>query len=438
MFEESRKYTRYTTDEGPFTAILWRWMEGNSDEESRQAVLRLLLHPHIRSFLVRAALGKLNWEYLASDLGLQSLETYTNVPNVAAIYMLHGRRRPDSSDLQVDMGYCGEAAATTFRTKTEGFGARRRMYQHQDEIKRIRKKRAQKKLGQNTIPDAKESAPSRRRVLWTHRRLAHKDIESISYCLLSVFPFFHSGDDRLLIQFHCLLTLAEAIDMILLGTLVDTDSLHFYRDWAAEFGLRIRPPGMPPPVFEGLNRALPTRQDMPLYGLGRANWSPQEIFSFTELFGRHRAEIYGASTINWDFVEKQLQKKKVDKGRLQIMSLYHELSQDPESGLESWSSYRYRVKWLKIHQLKVFLEENQLVSPPRDNNDNYYHILGLEDGALTFPQLETFVRKHGHGSDVWLRAFGPLVLPSLLSKEVWEQIKGKDVVYEPFIIKYCR
>ena len=109
--------------------------------------------------------------------------------------------------------------------------------------------------------------------------------------------------------------------MILFGTLVNTDSPHFSRDWAAEFGLRIRPPGMPAPVFEGLNRALPTRQDVPLYGLGRANWSPQEIFRFTELFRSHQAKIYGANTINWDFVEKQLQKKKVDKGRRQIMSL---------------------------------------------------------------------------------------------------------------------
>jgi hypothetical protein len=56
-----------------------------------------------------------------------------------------------------------------------------------------------------------------------------------------------------------------------------------------------------------------------------------------------------------------------------MMSLYLELAQDSESGLESWSSCRGRVKWLKIYQLKAFLKENQLVSSRREDLGNLGH-----------------------------------------------------------------
>jgi hypothetical protein len=83
-----------------------------------------------------------------------------------------------------------------------------------------------------------------------------------------------------------------------------------------------------------------------------------------------------------------------------------------------------------------------LVIPPRDEKDNYYHIPALEDGVNTFLHLEAFLRQQGYGADelaahgivvhpteiaphVWLRSFGALTLPVMLSKEVWEQIKRK-------------
>ena len=56
------------------------------------------------------------------------------------------------------------------------------------------------------------------RALWVHQRLAHEDIDDISYCLLSVFSYFDSHD-RILFHFHCLLILAEAIDIIFLELL---------------------------------------------------------------------------------------------------------------------------------------------------------------------------------------------------------------------------
>src|SRR5450755_3247646 len=100
-------------------------MSENSQKNSRQAILQILLHPHIWSFRVRAALGIRKWQSLFSDLESESLDK--EAPNVVATYLLQGRRRPDSSVLQADMGYCGKAGALTFRTLSEGFGARRRM-----------------------------------------------------------------------------------------------------------------------------------------------------------------------------------------------------------------------------------------------------------------------------------------------------------------------
>jgi hypothetical protein len=114
LFKEASNYTRYTTDDGPFTRTMWLWMSANSQENSRQAILQILLHPHIRSFRVRAALGKRNWQSLFTDLESESLDK--EAPNVVATYLLQGRRRPDSSVLQADMGYCGKAGALTFRT----------------------------------------------------------------------------------------------------------------------------------------------------------------------------------------------------------------------------------------------------------------------------------------------------------------------------------
>jgi hypothetical protein len=427
-------------------------MSANSQKNSRQAILQILLHPHIRSFRVRAALGKRNWQSLFSDLESESLDK--EAPNVVATYLLQGRRRPDSSVLQADMGYCGKAGALTFRTPSEGCGVRRRMCQHRDEIRSVRKKRARKKLNPSIVPEEEETALGKRRNLWVHLRLAHEDIDSLSYCLLSVFPFL-GGHDRILVQFRCLLTLAEAIDIIYLGTLVDIHSPQVSKRWGGEFGLCIRPRSMPHAGFEGLNRALPTRQEMQLRGLGRTNWSPDEIIAVMDVFRHHESKAYGAGGIQWDFVEEKLRKNGVDKTRMKLKSLYKSLAADPESGLESWRSYLYKHKWLKIYHLKTFLEERQLVIPPRDEKDNYYHIPALEDGVKTLPQLETFLRQQGYGADelaahgivvhpteiaphAWLRSFGARILPAMLSKEVWEQIKRKYIVCEQSGAECCR
>lgn len=117
-------------------------MFANSQQTSRQAILEILLHPHIRSFRVRAALGKRDWQSLVSDLGCESLDK--DAPDVAAICSLR-TTSTDSSGLEADLAYAGKAAAPTFRQLSYGFGARRRMREHRGIIRRRKEKRVQKK-----------------------------------------------------------------------------------------------------------------------------------------------------------------------------------------------------------------------------------------------------------------------------------------------------
>lgn len=44
-------------------------------------------------------------------------------------------------------------------------------------------------LNPSIVPEEEETALGKGRILWAHLRLAHEDIEGLSYCLLSVFPF---------------------------------------------------------------------------------------------------------------------------------------------------------------------------------------------------------------------------------------------------------
>lgn len=100
-------------------------------------------------------------------------------------------------------------------------------------------------------------------------------MENISYAVLSLFPvprrYLRSLD-----QMRFILTLAEAIDIAFLGALSPQHSVRF----GGEFGMQIRPADMPEPMYEGLNRALPTAQVVKLYSLERMNWSPAEVDVF--------------------------------------------------------------------------------------------------------------------------------------------------------------
>jgi hypothetical protein len=428
LFEEAAKFTWKDPEKGPFTGPLWGWMNANRHSASKEAILHILLHPHIRSFRVRAALGKRDHKSLFLDLQLQPLDS--TVPNVVGTYFLAGRRRSYAKVLKADMGYIGQACALKTGLST-GRGVKSRMFQHREKIQQAKSGKVRKKRRTKNVPEqSPENQPASKKSarFWASQRLAHDDIENVSYALLSLFPVPRKCL-RSLDQMRFILTLAEAIDIVFLGTLSPQYSVRF----GGEFGLRIRPADMPQPPYEGLNRALPTTQVVKFYSLERTNWSPAEVDIFMGVFKDHASEVYGAGAIHWDVVEKLLQERGVNKPKNYASSLYHELAANPESGLLSFKNMKYRYLWSRIFNLKTFLVGRQLVTPPRDDKDNYYHIPALE-GTTTFFQLETLLSQEGyenkHQPDIkdpgmWFRSIGARLLPHLLSREVWERIQGK-------------
>jgi hypothetical protein len=376
IFEAASKHTHEALDTRLVTRSLFRWISANFHATARQAIRRILLHPHVRLYRVRAELGRKNWQSLHSRLATNSLELLNKQPpNVFGTYLLHGQRRCGSSELQKNMAYCGKTSAMGVSGDA---GVRRRMRTHRDEIQKIRKY-----LETDTFPPPKK-------VLWAYQRLAHEDIEKVDYGILSILPFLPSNN-LYVVHFHCLLALAEATEVIYLGTQVGRDSPRFSAWWGGEFGLNLRPSGMPPPELEPLNIALPITQPVTFTGLGSLNWTPHELITFSEVFKRHESVYnYHSRSIDWDYVEKELRKAGIDRSSKQIKGLYRQLCENPEFGLESLRSYLCKQHWFQICHLKTFLEDKNLVANPQDEYDNYYHIPELENGVKSFSQFSAF------------------------------------------------
>lgn len=118
----------YIPDCGPFNKAVWQWLRANSQADTREAIMMILLHHHVRPFRTRAALGHRNWQSLITDLKCESFDTVA--PNVLATYFLHGKRRASSATVWRDMGYCGQASALSGSNPNNIFGAQQRMESH--------------------------------------------------------------------------------------------------------------------------------------------------------------------------------------------------------------------------------------------------------------------------------------------------------------------
>ncbi|KAL9635796.1 MAG: hypothetical protein Q9204_002490 [Flavoplaca sp. TL-2023a] len=382
--------------------------------------------------LVAQANGR-NWKALLSRLATEPLTPESKpAPKAFGTYLLHGSRRPDSTHLQRNLAYCGQASAMG---QPRMAGLRRRINDHRREILKICQ-------SSENIP----FDPTKEKPMWAYERLAHTDIEKVDYGVLSVIPLLH-GDNSHLIHFHCLLTLAEAIEVIYLGTQVDRSCARFSIKYGGTLGLKLRPSGMPKPEYEPLNIAFPLSQPIFFNGLSYFDWTPEEVLAFRDVF-RAKDRVYGClgRGVDWKYVEEELRKAGIVKSSTRIKHLYKQMCSNPESGMESERDYRRRERWSLIRHLKTFLEENGLVKKPQDEYDNYYHIPELEDGVVTFSQFNAFIRHHGfHGVDWatqhgqylssdWVNHFARVTLPELLSREIWEQI---DTAPAQLLLRGC-
>ncbi|CAH0049270.1 unnamed protein product [Clonostachys solani] len=76
-------------DTSPFHESMFRWLCANSSAASQQAILDVLLHPHVRSYRTRAVLGRQDWRDLFHSLETFSLATQVpRIPSVIGTYAL--------------------------------------------------------------------------------------------------------------------------------------------------------------------------------------------------------------------------------------------------------------------------------------------------------------------------------------------------------------
>jgi hypothetical protein len=411
----------------------WKWLQANQDKDSRDYILGILLHPHTRSFKVRAAIGKRDWKNLSAELQMKPLDR--EVPDVLGTYHLEGERRCGAATLEKNERYCGRGIRynSGHDLWQESYGVRARLLTY---LLIIEAKKREQTETTSKVPTQEQDKAELPNTLNVYERLTHEDIERVRYSLLSVFPqVLETRQEK--IHFHCLLNLAESVDIVLLDTMSDAAPPQY----GGQFALHIRPTDMPKGDFEGLNRALPTRQDLKISI--RQNWEPEEVLTFIEVFANHQAEIYGSS-LQWDVVAEKLRQRGIEKPRQYLRSLYSELTRVHDESIESYRSWRFKQRWQFIWRFKTFLEESHLITPPEEHEetDLYYRIPSLEAGSLTFHQLALFLHQHQfvlNGDEMsdgticpvdrtWLIKFGSLVLPHILLREVWDKIEGKIAI----------
>ncbi|KAL7936601.1 hypothetical protein V8C35DRAFT_295931 [Trichoderma chlorosporum] len=91
LFDAARETTEVSVDNSPFSTHMLLWLRANSSQKSRNAILEFLLHPQVRSFRTRAALGRGRIKRFSSII-----ETYQisddgeDIPSVIGIYALFG------------------------------------------------------------------------------------------------------------------------------------------------------------------------------------------------------------------------------------------------------------------------------------------------------------------------------------------------------------
>jgi hypothetical protein len=130
-------------------------------------------------------------------------------------------------------------------------------------------------------------------------------------------------------------TIAETIDVIFFNS-------NLPQGYASEsFPLSLRPPRSPRPVFEGLNRALPSQHGLrfstPVVG---TSWTPEEVHTFVSMVRDNEASVYGYvlshSGIHDDVMSDLLHRQGISKSMKAIQLLLTGLKKTPNIGFVSF------------------------------------------------------------------------------------------------------
>jgi hypothetical protein len=96
----------------------------------------------------------------------------------------------------------------------------------------------------------------------------------------------------------------------------------------------------------------------------------------------------------------------------------------------------FKHRWKEVYQIKRCFESLKLIRPPKDDRGGRYHIPGLEDGPQPFTELKALALGDITLSkdDLPVRTEslisrkGPVLIFSMLVRDVWDHIQGKEVL----------
>lgn len=462
IFDASLKMTIESTPKSMFTTQTLHWFQANADTKTRSRLLEFLLHPHVRSYRCRAALGQQDQRRLFDILeSLPLTPCGSAIPSVIGTYLLHGLSNGQQGGARVNHGQSSEQVSLRDAQSTEQSAFRADAHSGADPCNSVAEAsqlelqhlvyvgqgasvshtgippsmglRARSQGHYRQISRAK-AGQADKRALHAHRRLGDSNVVDVHLAVLSIFPF-PKLSMNVLTHFMYLLTLAETIDIILLGTfgargLGNVSVFDELSDGSSQSLSRVFSRN-----WEGLNRALPIKQVVRSVGslIATFSWSSEETVTLINIIEKHEKEVYvhdgpKKNAVEWDTLVELLRDQGIRKTKAEVISQYTRLAGNPGSGLITCRASSWRLIWARIHQVKEHLHQNDLICDPHDHNDLFFHIPALEDGLNTSWHIRPLLQKTGFldwHHYIFFNKFLSRWLPRLLHRDVWENISGK-------------
>jgi hypothetical protein len=285
FFDKALVTSESTVDDSPYSRRLLPCLRANSDFGIRNALSELLLHPHVRSFRTRAALGQSNQPHIFHVLETFSLNQQgEGIQNVIGIYLLHGPRLQQRAQTE-DLVYIGQSLAMKADSQ-KGLGIRLRSTQRWQSIAKC-----QAALRQHA------NLPARSDVMWAHQRLASTEFGETRLVVLSVFSFPRADMGSAIFHYAYLLTLAETLDVLFLASYQPKSSIT--SDLCRNRNCLAMRSQIPHSAFEGLDRELLSRQEIRRYApILSIHRSPDEIHTFIDVVQQNESAVYHHMTRN--------------------------------------------------------------------------------------------------------------------------------------------
>ncbi|RKK24720.1 hypothetical protein BFJ66_g787 [Fusarium oxysporum f. sp. cepae] len=137
--------------------------------------------------------------------------------------------------------------------------------------------------------------------------------------------------------------------------------------------------------------------------------------------------LNGIIKVDFEIIVSQLELRGVRKTKAEVLKDYRMLASNPNSGLTTCKTVRWRRIWDQVYRVKRHLEEEGLVLPPQDYMDPFFHVPALENGHDTSWHFKALLKRSRYTDfdhpimDVQ-GGFWATYLPRLLRREVWERI----------------